>query len=191
MADQSRTTGISESALRERTAEDLRDAAKEAGVTGTSGMRKDDLADAVAEVRSDGSDVDDVAHGPGPDGGGVREGSQSSDSLRYSQEISSPDDDPERPGRSLVTTHHDVIREWAESRGGRPATVEGTEHEGRAGVLRFDFGDDYSGRLRHISWDEWFETFDERGLNFLYQEERKDGRPSNFFRLENPDREVA
>lgn len=39
--------------------------------------------------------------------------------------------------------------------------------------------------------DEGFETFDSRGLNFLYQEERKDGRQSNFFRLENPTREDA
>jgi hypothetical protein len=28
-----------------------------------------------------------------------------------------------------------------------------------------------------------------RKLNFIYQEERSDGRRSNFFRLESPDRE--
>jgi hypothetical protein len=83
-----------------------------------------------------------------------------------------------------------VIRQWAEARGAVPATVEGTEHDERAGVLRFDFGGD-DDRLRHISWDEWFKTFDERSLNFLYQEERKDGQQSNFFRLENPGREDA
>jgi hypothetical protein len=57
-------------------------------------------------------------------------------------------------------------------------------------VLRLDFGgqDD---QLRHVSWEEWFATFDDRSLNFLYQEERKDGRQSNFFRLENPGREDA
>lgn len=42
-----------------------------------------------------------------------------------------------------------------------------------------------------MSWDEWFATFDERRLNFIYQEERPDGRQSNFFQLENPDREDA
>lgn len=83
-----------------------------------------------------------------------------------------------------------MIRQWAEARGGRPATVEGTEHEGRPGVLRFDFGEP-TDRLREISWEEWFDTFDSRRLNFLYQEERKDGRQSTFFRLENPDREDA
>ncbi len=42
-----------------------------------------------------------------------------------------------------------------------------------------------------MSWEEWFGTFDARGLNFLYQEHKSDGSDSNFFRLENPDREDA
>ena len=108
--------------------------------------------------------------------------------MRYSQEVTSPDEEPERDGRSLVTTSHDVIREWAEARDATPATVDGTEHDGHLGVLRFDFGDD-SDRLRHVGWDEWFETFDERGLNFIYQETRSDGSQSNFLRLDNPERE--
>jgi hypothetical protein len=127
----------------------------------------------------------------GPDGGRLRTGSESSSSLKYAQEITSPDDDPERAGRSLATTSHEVIRRWAEERGAVPATVDGTEHGDRLGVLRFDFGGNDSDRLRQVSWDEWFETFDARRLNFLYQEERKDGKQSNFFRLENPDREDA
>ena len=72
-----------------------------------------------------------------------------------------------------------------------PATVAGTEHGDHLGVLRFDFGGDSEPRLRHVSWEEWFKTFDERGLNFLYQETRSDGRQSNFFRIENPQREDA
>ncbi|GAB3651055.1 hypothetical protein [Glycomyces tarimensis] len=127
----------------------------------------------------------------GQESGGVRGGEQQSKSVRYAQEVTSPDERPEREGRSLVTTNHEVIRGWAEDRGAAPATVPGTEHDGRPGVLRFDFpgygGDD----LEEISWDEWFTTFDERGLNFLYQEETKDGEKSNFFRLENPSREDA
>ena len=120
----------------------------------------------------------------------INTGDNSSDSLKYSQEIASPDDKPERDGRSLVTTNHDVIRRWAEERDAVPATVEGTEHEGRAGVLRFDFGGD-SDRLEHIDWDDWFKTFDERKLNFIYQETKSDGSQSNFFQLENPEREDA
>jgi hypothetical protein len=130
------------------------------------------------------------AGGAGPDGGHLRTGEETSRSLKYSQEVTSPDDEPERPGRSLATTSHEVIRQWAEKRSAKPATVEGTEHGDHLGVLRFDFGEPTDG-LREVSWDEWFATFDARRLNFLYQEERKDGRQSNFFRLESPDREDA
>jgi hypothetical protein len=106
----------------------------------------------------------------------------------YSQEITSTDQHEERPGRSLSTRDHDVIRRWAEARGGRPSTVEGTEHGDHLGVLRLDFGEK-TDRLREVSWDEWFATFDARDLEFVYQEHRSDGRDSNFFRLVSPHRE--
>jgi len=123
---------------------------------------------------------------------GIRTGPDTSRSLRYAQEITSTDDRPERPGRSLVTADRAVIQQWADRRDATPATVDGTEHDGRAGVLTFVFPlGDSDGRLRQISWDDWFRTFDERHLNFIYQEERSDGRQSNFFRLENPCREDA
>jgi hypothetical protein len=188
------TPEVSETDLREEKVDELRQEARDAGVSGASGMKKDDLVHAVAEARSGGdggaAGEDDSSRGAGPDGGHVRTGPDTSKSLKYSQEVTSTDEDPERPGRSLVTTHHDVIREWAESRGGRPATVPGTEHGDHLGVLRLDFGDEDSG-LRRVSWDEWFATFDARRLNFIYQEERTDGNTSTFFRLENPDREDA
>jgi hypothetical protein len=38
------------------------------------------------------------------------------------------------------TTDHDEIRKWAESRGGKPATIKGTPKAGEeAGLLRIDF----------------------------------------------------
>jgi hypothetical protein len=99
--------------------------------------------------------------------------------------IDNEGEEPERDGRSLVTRNHDVIREWAEERSATPATVEGSEHDGHVGVLRFDFPGGATD-LKHISWEEWFEAFDARELNFIYQEKRSDGRESNFFRLQNP-----
>ena len=141
-------------------------------------------------TREADADRDEEDLGAGPDGGKVRTGPESSKSLKYSQEVTSPEDEPEREGRSLVTTHHEVIRRWAEERDGVPATVEGTEHGDHLGVLRIDFGGE-NDKLHHISWEEWFETFDSRGLNFIYQEQRSDGQQSNFFRLENPGREDA
>ncbi|MEW2375789.1 hypothetical protein AB0883_06750 [Micromonospora sp. NPDC047812] len=123
---------------------------------------------------------------------GVRTGRSTARSVRSSQLISSTADRPERPGRSLVTTNHDVIRSWARERGAKPATIAGTEREGRAGVLTFNMpGYRESSRVREITWDEWFRTFDERKLNLIYQEQLRDGRPSNFFRTESPDREDA
>lgn len=105
--------------------------------------------------------------------------------------VESPDEHEEHSGESLITTDHEVIKQWAAERDASPATVPGTEHGNRKGVLRFDFPG-YGGQdLEHISWDEWFKTFDERKLNFIYQEHKKDGKQSNFFRLENPKREDA
>lgn len=105
---------------------------------------------------------------------------------KHEREITSPDEHEEHPGQTLVTRNQDVIRRWAEERGAKPATVPGTEHDGHLGVLTFDFPG-YSGeRLEEVSWDDWFDTFDKRGLRFIYQEHKKDGATSNFFRLQNP-----
>lgn len=108
---------------------------------------------------------------------------------KLGHEIRSMNEHEDHPGESLFTRDHDVIRHWAEERDATPSTVPGTEHDGRIGVLRFDFPG-YGGQsLQHVSWDQWFTTFDERRLNFLYQEHLRSGRQSNFFVLENPTRE--
>jgi hypothetical protein len=97
----------------------------------------------------------------------------------------------EQPGRTLHTREHEKIRGWAEARGGLPATVPGTEHGDHLGVLRIDFPGYKGDNLRRVSWDEWFATFDRRSLDFVYQEEKKDGTRSNFFRLVSVEREDA
>lgn len=189
------TPNVSETELRDMKVDELRQEAKDENISGTSGMRKEELVHEVANARSQGGDNNDAGAdaddlGAGPEGGKVRHGDASSSSLKYSQEVTSPEDEPEREGRSLATTHHEVIRQWAEERDGTPATVEGTEHGDHLGVLRIDFGGNDS-NLRRVSWEEWFKTFDGRRLNFIYQEQRTDGTQSNFFRLENPEREDA
>jgi len=110
-----------------------------------------------------------------------------SSSLKYSKWIDSPDGHEERPGQSLATRSHEVIRQWAEGRQAVPTTVESTQREGRAGVLRLDFPGYGGNELGELTWDEWFETFDDRNLVFIYQEHKTDGSPSNFFRLSNPE----
>lgn len=85
-------------------------------------------------------------------------------------------------GSAEKTRNHETIRRWAEERGGHPAVVEGTEsrQEG-AGLLRIKF-DEKDDDLKDIEWDEFFDTFDDRGLTFLYQNEI-DGNQSRFFKL--------
>jgi hypothetical protein len=79
-----------------------------------------------------------------------------------------------------ITTDHDEIRKWAEARGGRPAVVRGTE------ILRLEFpkapnADDDD--LEEITWDQFFEKFDEADLALLHQEKTADGKKSNFNKL--------
>lgn len=76
---------------------------------------------------------------------------------------------------SEATTDHEEIRRWVEERGGHPARVNDTN------LLRIDYPG-FSGKetLETISWDEFFEVFDENNLAFLYQEETKDGGESRF-----------
>ena len=90
---------------------------------------------------------------------------------------------------SRITTDHEEIRQWAENRGGQPACVRGTGDEDDAGVLRIDFPG-YSGEqsLEPITWDEFFEKFDESNLALLYQDETRDGQQSRFNKLVNRDR---
>jgi predicted HTH domain antitoxin len=182
--DASNTAGASQSKIAAMKVDELRRELKSRGVKGTAGIKKADLVKKLIKASAaSGSAASKKSSG----GGGKRTGKATSDSLKYSQEIRSTSDKPERAGRSLVTTDHEVIRQWAEARKAVPATVAGTEHGGHLGVLRLDFPG-YSGdRLQEVSWDDWFEAFDKRRLNFIYQQKQSSGKRSNFFQLENPD----
>lgn len=83
-----------------------------------------------------------------------------------------------------VTTDHNEIRRWAEERGAKPSAVIRTEHDHDPGIIRLDFPD-YSGAgsLEEISWDDWFEKFEEKKLALLHQDETAGGQKSNFNKL--------
>lgn len=83
---------------------------------------------------------------------------------------------------AMKTTDHDQIRKWAEARGGRPSRVAGIEDDRGEGVLRLDFGEKEES-LEEISWDDFFKTFDDRHLAFLYQDEVGQGGTSRFFKF--------
>jgi hypothetical protein len=86
---------------------------------------------------------------------------------------------------SKTATDLEEIRKWAEKRGGKPAKVKGAgkDEEGE-GLIRIDFPG-YSGAdsLKEISWEEWYEIFQDRNLAFLYQDKTADGKESRFFKL--------
>jgi hypothetical protein len=69
-----------------------------------------------------------------------------------------------------TTTDHATIRKWAEARDGRPARVKGTGDAKDAGLLRLDFGRPEES-LEAISWQEFFEKFEESELALLYEDE--------------------
>lgn len=73
-----------------------------------------------------------------------------------------------------VTIDHKKIRRWAESKGGKPAAVDRTHKGGDVGIIRIMFPD--APRSEHeslveISWEEFFEQFEESKLALLYEED--------------------
>ena len=78
------------------------------------------------------------------------------------------------------TTDHEQIKHWVEDRGGWPASVKGTGGKEDVGLLRIDFPEKEPDiKLQKITWDEFFDKFEEKKLAFLYQEEGE----SRFFKL--------
>src|SRR5437764_11474129 len=85
-------------------------------------------------------------------------------------------------------TDHDEIRRWAEERNATPSCVRRTGGNNDVGMIRLDFPG-YSGEnsLEEISWDEWFQKFDESNLALLVQDQTARGQKSNFNKLVSRD----
>jgi len=93
---------------------------------------------------------------------------------------------------SKTTQDHDEIRKWAEARGAQPAEVKSTHRKNEPGILRFCFPKAVNRNdenLKEISWDEFFEKFDDSNLELVYQEKTASGEKSNFNKLVYPDSE--
>lgn len=84
--------------------------------------------------------------------------------------------------KAEITTDHDIIRRWAEARGGCPASVEGTAPDHQPGLLRLDFRPKDE-RLEDVDWEAFFNKFEEANLAFLYQEKTADGHISRFHKF--------
>jgi hypothetical protein len=81
-----------------------------------------------------------------------------------------------------TTQDHNLIRKWAEARGGKPTAVDGTGDKNDPGILRLDFAPKDEG-LEPISWEDFFKKFDDEHLSFLYQEKTADGKTSRFHKF--------
>lgn len=91
--------------------------------------------------------------------------------------------------RANATTDHETIRRWVEARKGHPTFVKATEGKrgGSGGLLRIDFAKP-DAALDEVSWDEFFDTFDENNLAFLYQDTTASGRKSRFNKFVSRDK---
>lgn len=83
------------------------------------------------------------------------------------------------------TTDHDTIKKWATERDGQPSVVSNDGDQTQ--LLRLNFPGYAEENLEEISWDEWFDIFEEQKLQFLYQEETSEGEKSNFNKLVSRD----
>lgn len=84
-----------------------------------------------------------------------------------------------------TTFDHEVIRKWAEARGGKPAMVRRTitnDPEQDLGVIRIMFADEGGNEnLEETTWPKLFRVFEEKNLAFAYNEKTRDGKLSRHF----------
>ena len=74
--------------------------------------------------------------------------------------------------KAKKTIDHLEIRRWAESRGAEPALVMDSASQYDGGVLRIRIpGADLGPRVQSLSWDVFFQKFDEEALAVILPEE--------------------
>jgi hypothetical protein len=76
-----------------------------------------------------------------------------------------------RASGAKVTADHEFIRDWVERRGGCPAAVKRPRRQGAAS-LKIEYPrQPGAGRMvSSISWDEFFDRFEQHKLAFQYQD---------------------
>lgn len=86
---------------------------------------------------------------------------------------------------SNQTHDHRVIKDWAEQRQAVPAKIKGTGSGSDEGILRIHFPKHSKSNadFEEISWEDFFQEFDEQKLDFLYQDKTKEGETSTFHKF--------
>ncbi len=79
-----------------------------------------------------------------------------------------------------ITDNLETIKKWAEERYGKPAFVQGIINEANAGeMMRIKFpGERTQESLKDVSWEVFFDIFEENNFDFLYLQEGPDGNQS-------------
>ena len=75
---------------------------------------------------------------------------------------------PENDPRD-ITTDHETIRAWVEDRGGTPAHETGPTEDTARTLYIVEEGETMAG-LEPVSWESFFETFEDEALAFVYQD---------------------
>ena len=83
--------------------------------------------------------------------------------------------------RSRATDEPEIIREWVEERGGKPAVV--VAPAGGVRALSIDFSPYGRAGLMTVPWNEWFDLLEQRHLAFQFQEKDADGNVSWHYEL--------
>lgn len=66
---------------------------------------------------------------------------------------------------SHATRDHEEVQRWAADHGACPAVVSRT-----GGMLRFEFDPEHAEALTQVDWDEFFQVFDDKGLELIYDD---------------------
>ncbi len=94
---------------------------------------------------------------------------------------------PEAEGvKNRMTIDHELVRAWAENREGYPGRAKGV---GEEGTLKIGFKEKESG-LEKVTWEEFFEIFDENDLAFVYESGANDDKSNRFFKFVRREDEI-
>lgn len=70
-----------------------------------------------------------------------------------------------------TTAEHALVRKLIEDRKGYPAHLESSESQGDSGLLQVGLtNEDEQENLKELSWEQFFEEFEEKDLAFAYRE---------------------
>ncbi len=92
----------------------------------------------------------------------------------------------------VATTDHQAIKEWVSRRDGRPAIAKRPEEVSHLRLLHVTFPHTSEAEaVVEITWDEFFEVFEEKELAFLRysQDELIIGDEAHFYQFVNRDRD--